>query len=63
MFNMFGEHLFVCQSLLKERRQPPTGGLREAFEESLGGGVSTPSRPRVGSKTTLGASEIQFPPT
>ena len=43
MFNMFEEHLFICQSLLKERRQPPTGGLSEALEESLGGGVSTPS--------------------
>ena len=29
---------FVCQSFLKERRRPPTGGLREALEESLGGG-------------------------
>ena len=28
---------FVCQSFLKERRRPPTGGLREALEESLGG--------------------------
>ena len=33
--------MFVCQSLLKEWRRPPTGGLREAFKESLGGGVST----------------------
>ena len=38
MFNTFGEHLFVCQSLLKEQRRPPTGGLREALEESLGKG-------------------------
>ena len=45
MFNTLFEHLFVCQSLLKERRRPPTGGLRQAFEESLGGGVSTPSSP------------------
>ena len=48
MFNMLSEHLFVCQSLLKEGRGPPTGGLREAFAESLGGGVSTPSSPGVG---------------
>ena len=58
MFNMFQEHLFVCQSLLKERRRPPTGGLRETLEESLGGGVSTPLSPIVGSKTTPGASEV-----
>ena len=62
MFNTLDEHLFVCQFLLKERRRPPTGGLREAFKESLGGGVSMPSSPRVGSKTTPGASEVQFPP-
>ena len=42
MFNSLFEHLFVCQSFLKERRRSPTGGLREAFMESLGGGVSTP---------------------
>ena len=51
MFNMFQEYLFICQSLLKERRRPPTGGLSEALEESLGGGVSTPSSPIVRSKT------------
>ena len=62
MFNTLDEHLFVCQSLLKERRRPPTGGLREAFKESMGGGVSTPSSPRVGSKTAPGASEVRFPP-
>ena len=34
---------FVCQSFLKERRRPPTGGLSEALEESLGGeGFSCP---------------------
>ena len=38
MFNTLSEHLFICQSLLKERRRPPTGGLREAIEESLEGG-------------------------
>ena len=61
MFNTLDEHLFVCQSLLKERRQP-TGALKEAFKESLGRGVSTPSRPVVESKMTPGASEIRFRP-
>ena len=37
MFNTFDEHLFVCQSLLKEQRRPPTGGLREALKEKSGG--------------------------
>ena len=63
MFNTLDEHLFVCHSLLKERRRPPPGGLREALKESLGGGVSTPSSPIVGSKMTLGASEVRFPPS
>ena len=63
MFNTLDEHLFVCQSLLKEWRRPPTGGLREAFKESLGGGVSRPSPPVAGSKMTPGASEVWFPPT
>ena len=63
MFNTFGEHLFVCQSLLKERRRTPTGGLSEALEESLGRGVSTPSSPIMGSKMTPGASEVRFPPS
>ena len=62
MFNTLAEQLFSCQSLLKERRRPPTGGLFEAMEESLGGGVSTPSSPVVGSKTTPGASEVWFSP-
>ena len=44
--------MFVSQSLLKERRRPPTGGLSEALEESLGRGVSTPPSP--------GASEVGF---
>ena len=60
MFNTFQEQLFVCQTLLKERRRPPTGGLIEALEESLGRGVSTPSSPIVGLKTTPGASEVLF---
>ena len=36
---MLDEQLFVCQSLLKERRRPPTGGLFEALKESLGRGI------------------------
>ena len=59
MLNTLFEHLFVCQSLLKERRRPPTGGLREAFEESLGKGVSTPSSPRV--KGPLEPLKFGFP--
>ena len=34
MFNMLSEHLFASQSLLKEWRRPPTGGLREACKEA-----------------------------
>ena len=60
MFNTLNEQLFACQTLLKERRRPPTGGLMEALEESLGRGVSTPPAPIVGSKTTPGASEVLF---
>ena len=62
MFNTLDEQLFACQSLLKERRRPPTGGLMEAMEESLGRGVSTPSSPIVGLKTAPGASEVLFSP-
>ena len=36
MFNTLYKHLFASQSLLKERRRLPTGGLRQAFKESLG---------------------------
>ena len=57
---MLFEHLFVCQSLMKEWRRPPTGGLREAIKESLGGGVSTPLYPRMGSKLNLEASVVRF---
>ena len=53
---------FVCQSFLKERRQPPTGGLREALEESLGGGEGFHALvPGVGSKTTLEPLLLDFP--
>ena len=50
MFNTLSEYF---QSLVKERRRPPTDGLRKAFEESLGRGVSMPSSPVVGSITGL----------
>ena len=53
--------MFVYQSLLNERRRPPIGGLREAFKESLGGGVSMPSSPGVGLKKTFGPSANAFP--
>ena len=62
MFNTFGEHLFVCQSLLKERRRPPTGGLREALEESLGKGFHA-LVPWSGVENDLGAFVTQFLPT
>ena len=60
MFNMLFEHCSVCQSLLKEQRRP-TGGLMEAFKESVGGRVSTPPPSWVRSKTTTGASITRFP--
>ena len=60
MLSTLDEQLFACQTLLKEGRRPPTGGLMEALEESLGRGVSTPPAPIVGSKTTPGASEFLF---
>ena len=44
MYNTLDEHLFVCLSLLKEQRQPPTGGLREAFKESFEEGFLHPCR-------------------
>ena len=62
MINTFEEHLFICQSLLTERRRPPTGRLSEALQESLGGGVSMPSSPIVELKTTPGATEVWFSP-
>ena len=61
MFNTLYEHLLVCRSLLKERRRSPTGGLREALEESFGGGVFMPSSPGEGSKTTLEPLLFDFP--
>ena len=60
MFNTFDEQLFVCQSLLKERRRSPTGGLRETVEESLGRGVSMPPSAIMDSKMAPRASEVWF---
>ena len=53
---------FVRQSFLKERRRSPTGGLREALEESLGKGFHA-LVPWSGVKNDLGASVTRFPPT
>ena len=55
MFNTLFEHFSVCQSLLKEWRRPPTGGLSEA-KESLGGRVSMPSSLWVSLEMTSVAS-------
>ena len=60
MFNTLDEQLYACQSLLKERRRPPTGGLMEAMEESFGRGVSTLLPLLWGRKTAPGASEVLF---
>ena len=61
-FNTLDEQLFICQSLLKERRRPPTGGLLEALKESLAIGIQA-LFPCCGvEKTTLGASEVLFSP-
>ena len=59
--NTLSEHLFIFQSLLKERRRPLTGGLREAFEESLGGGVSSPNPLGWGQKRPLEPLKFGFP--
>ena len=61
MFNTLSEQLFAYQSLLKERRRPPTGGLFEALKESLERGVSTPSSPIVGRKRPLEPLKFCFP--
>ena len=66
MFNMFEEHLFVCQSFLKERRRPPTGGLREALRSYWreggggGGGFSCP-HPLEWVEKTLEPLQLDFP--
>ena len=62
MFNPLFEQFSDCQSLLKERRQLSTGGLREAFKEYLEG-VSMTSFPCVRSKTTFGTSVTRFSST
>ena len=61
MFNMLFEHLFVSQSLLKEQRQPPSGGLREAFKESLGEGFPCPRPLEWGRKRPLEPHLFHFP--
>ena len=61
MFNMLYEHLFVCQSLLQERRRPPTGGLRETFKESFGGGFPCPHPLEWGLKRPLEPLDFGFP--
>ena len=50
---------FVCQSYLKERRRPPTGGLSEAGGV-IGGGVSCP-RPLERVEKTLEPRILDFP--
>ena len=57
---MFDEHLFVCQSLLKERRRPTTGGLR-ALKESLGEGFPRPRPLLWGRKRPLEPMKFAFP--
>ena len=61
MFNTFDEHLFVCQSLLKVQRRPPTGGLREALKESLGEGFPRPRPLLWGQKRPLEPLKFGFP--
>ena len=59
---MLDEQLLVCQSLLKEQRRLPTGGLLEALKETLGRGIHA-LFPCCGvEKTTLGAFEVLFSP-
>ena len=61
MFNTLSEHLFVCQSLLKEWRRPPTDGLREAIKESLGEGFPCPHPLECGQKQPLEPLKFDFP--
>ena len=51
---------FVCQSYLKERRRPPTGGLREAGGVIGGEGFSCP-RPLEWVEKTLEPRLLDFP--
>ena len=60
MFNTF-EYVFVCQSLLKERR-PPTGGLREALKGVIGRKGFHDLVPLCEVETTPGALLLDFPP-
>ena len=61
MFNTLFEHLFVCQSLLKEWRRPPTGGLRVAFKEPLWEGFPCPRPLEWGQKRPLKPLLFGFP--
>ena len=61
MFNTLDEHLFVCQSLLKERRRPPTGGLREGLKGSLGEVFPRPRPLEWGRKRPLEPRKFGFP--
>ena len=51
---------FVCQSYLKERRRPPTGGLSEAGGVIGGEGFSCP-RPLEWVEKTLEPRLLDFP--
>ena len=51
---------FVCQSYLKERRRPPTGGLSEAEGVIGGKGFSCP-RPLEWVEKTLEPRLLDFP--
>ena len=61
MFNTLDEHLFLCQSLPKEQRRPPTGGLRQALKESLGEGFPRPRPLLWGQKRPLEPLKFGFP--
>ena len=61
MFNTFDEHLFACQSLLKEQMPPPTGGVRRALKESLGEGLPRPHPLLWGRKQPLEPLKLGSP--
>ena len=61
MFNTFEEHLFVCQSLPKEQRRPPTGGPREALWSQWGEGFPRPRPLWWGRKRPLEPLKFGFP--
>ena len=57
MFNTLFEH----ECLLNKQGRPPTGRLSEAFKESLGGGLFTPSYLCVRAKRPLEPLLHDFP--